>query len=73
MQDAYSYMSLKMNVISMDCHLRNRHDVPLSSLFIPGHDPVPFDSHVRVLIIVPVPHFLPHLHSPHSLQNAARE
>ena len=60
-------------LVSMACYLRKRHDCPLSSLFVPGQAPVSWDSQVRVLIIVPVPHPLLHRQSLHSLQNAARE
>ena len=47
--------------------LRKRQDSPLFSLSVPGQDPALWDSQVRVLIIVPVPHFSSHrLHSIHS-------
>ena len=61
------------NLPRQDIYLRKRHDTLLSSLSVPGHDPVPCDSHVRVLIIVPVPQPVLHRHSLHSLQNAKRK
>ena len=47
------------HLIKMMTHghnLRKRQDSPLPSLLAPEHDAAPRDSHVRVLIIVPVPH-----------------